>query len=75
MSTTGDALLGFTAEEFDILAQLLESERTKLLVGIRHTDHRAFRNELRHRLDVVDGLVGRFARATVSGPESSLSGA
>ncbi len=46
-------------EELALLAELLESERAKLLVEIRHTHHRAFREELRGRLNVVENLVER----------------
>jgi len=44
-------------EELTVLNELLESERSRLLVEIRHTDHRAFRDELRHRLEVVEHLL------------------
>ena len=44
-------------EELTVLDELLESERSRLLVEIRHTDHRAFRDELRHRLEVVEHLL------------------
>jgi hypothetical protein len=47
-------------EEFRILTELLESERAKLLVEIRHTDHREFRDRLRERLQVVETLAGRL---------------
>ena len=46
-------------EELAVLNKLLESERAKLLVEIRHTDHRVFRDELRQRLAVVEGLMER----------------
>lgn len=45
--------------ELLVLKELLESERARLLVEIRHTDHRAFRNELRQRLETVEGLIER----------------
>jgi hypothetical protein len=47
-------------DEFRILTELLESEREKLLVEIRHTDHRDFREQLRQRLEVVETLAGRL---------------
>jgi hypothetical protein len=50
-------------EEFRILTELLESEREKLLVEIRHTDHREFRDQLRGRLEVVEALAGRLRGA------------
>jgi hypothetical protein len=36
-----------TGEELAIVAEMLESERARLLVEIRHTGRRAFRDELR----------------------------
>ncbi len=59
MNSTTHEPLNLTSEELAILAELLESERIKLLVEIRHTDHRAFRDEVRHRLTLVEGLTGR----------------
>jgi len=49
--------LHLAGEELTIVSELLESERSRLLVEIRHTDHRAYREELRHRLDVVERLL------------------
>lgn len=34
-----------------------ESERSRLLVEIRHTDHRSFRDDLRHKLQIVESLL------------------
>ncbi len=59
MNPTAHEPLNLSGEELDILARLLESEQAKLLIEIRHTDHRAFRDELRHRLDLVEGLLER----------------
>ncbi|MGP8243873.1 MAG: hypothetical protein ACLQVN_05065 [Bryobacteraceae bacterium] len=51
--------LNVSGEEFTLLAELLESERAELLIEIRHTHHRVFRDQLRHRLAVVEGLLER----------------
>jgi hypothetical protein len=51
--------LTLSSEELAILTELLESERSRLLVEIRHTDHRAYRDALHHKLDVVEELVRR----------------
>jgi hypothetical protein len=51
--------LSLTDEEFAVLGQLLESERARLLVEIRHTDHRTYRDALRSRLAIVEGLAAR----------------
>jgi hypothetical protein len=59
MSAPAYAPLSLSNEELRILGELLESERAKLLVEIRHTDHRAFRDELRHRLTLVEGMADR----------------
>jgi len=59
MNATTHDPLNLNSEEVAILAELLESERAKLLVEIRHTHHRAFRDELRHRLTLVEELAER----------------
>ena len=63
MNSTSLEPLNLSGEEMAILAELLESERAKLLVEIRHTDHRLFRDELRHRLTLVESLVLRCGRS------------
>ena len=59
MDTTIHGHLDLTSEELALLVELLESERTKLLVEIRHAHHRTFRDELRHRLSLVEELIQR----------------
>jgi hypothetical protein len=71
MSASAFGPLSLNAEEFEVLAELLESERTKLLVEIRHTDHRLFRDELRHRLNAVEALLARFGGKPETSPETS----
>jgi len=44
-------------EERTVLGELLEAERARLLIEIRHTDHRSFREELRHRVEIVERLI------------------
>ena len=70
MDATARESWTLTAEDLEILAQLLESERSRLLVEIRHTDHRAFRDRLRQRLAVIESLAGRCP-ANVAGGESA----
>lgn len=48
------------SEELALIAELLDSEQARLLVEIRHTDHRAYRDELRRRLEVVERLRKRW---------------
>ena len=57
MNSTTHEPLNLPGEELAILAEMLEMARAKLLIEIRHTDHRAFRNELRHRLTLVESLM------------------
>jgi hypothetical protein len=59
-NTASPQSLSFSGEEAEILTELLESERATLLVGIRHTDHRAYRDELRRRLALVEQLSRRI---------------
>jgi len=58
MNSTHETLT-VSNEELAVLAELLESAHARLLVEIRHTDHRAFRDELRKRLTVVEALAER----------------
>jgi len=55
--------LSLTADEKAVLLELLEAERAKLLVEIRHTDSRAYKQGLRQRLEIVEALIHRCCRA------------
>jgi hypothetical protein len=57
METATPLYFQLAGEELTVLNELLQSERSRLLVEIRHTDHRAFREELRHRLEIVEHLL------------------
>lgn len=48
-----------TNEERELLAELLEAERHRLLLEIRHSAHRQFREELKQRYDRVERLCSR----------------
>jgi len=50
--------LNLASEERTVLGQVLEAEQARLLVEIRHTDHRAYREEVRRKLAVVERLLG-----------------
>jgi hypothetical protein len=49
-------------EELTLLSELLDTEQARLLVGIRHTFHREYRDELRRRLDLVEDLIKRVRK-------------
>lgn len=57
METMPVASFNLAGEELTTLGELLEAEQARLLVEIRHTDHRSYREELRHRLAVVERLI------------------
>jgi hypothetical protein len=59
MNRTSHEPLNLNTEELAVLAELLESERATLLMEVRHTHHRSFRDELRHRLALGEDLVKR----------------
>jgi len=61
--TTPEPLTFSTAEEVTLLAELLESEHARLLVGIRHTFHREYRDELRRRLDLVERVMKQAGKS------------
>ena len=52
-------------EERTELAHLLQHTVSQLRIEIGHTDHRDFREMLRHRLDVVEGLLHRVEERDV----------
>lgn len=58
--------LNLEGEQLALVLEILESAQARLLVGIRHTDHRSFRDELRHRLTVVEQVIARCPKMSVS---------
>ena len=75
MNSMTHAPLNLTSEEFAILAELLETAHTRLLVEIRHTHHRTYRDELRHRLTLVEGLLERCGLSMSASSETRGPGA
>ena len=55
--------LNLAGEDRTVLGQVLEGEQARLLVEIRHTDHRAYREELRRRLAIVERLLSECQAA------------
>ena len=75
MNSTTHETLNIPSEELVLLAELLEAARTKLLIEIRRTDHRAFRDELRHRLTLVESLIERCGSTMGAGSVKAGLGA
>ncbi|MGB9456096.1 MAG: hypothetical protein WCB12_08645 [Bryobacteraceae bacterium] len=71
MNSTSHAPLDLNSEEFAIVAELLEAAQTRLLIEIRRTHHRSFRDELRHRLTLVESLVERCGPTLSGGSEKT----
>ena len=65
MNSTALEPLNVEGEQLALLLELLESAHARMLVGIRHSDHRVFREELRHRLTVVEQLIERCPRVAM----------
>lgn len=63
MNATTNEQMSVNAEELELLAELLDEARTKLLVEIRRTYARSFREQLRRRLTLVEGLLARCQTA------------
>jgi len=57
--TPAPASLALTGRDIAILGELLESERNRLLIQIRHTDHRTYRDVLCDRLKIIEELAQR----------------
>jgi len=60
MDTAVKAQPVLTEEEWDLVIELLERKRSELLIEIRHTRTRDFRDQLRKRLDLVEQLLQRL---------------
>ena len=60
---TMELRLTLSSEEAVILLELLESERARLPMEIRHTDHRSYRDDLRKRLATVEHLLTHFVKS------------
>ena len=66
MNQTALEPLNVEGEQLALLLELLESAHARMLVGIRHTYHRTFRDELRRRVEVVEQLIQRCPPKPVS---------
>ena len=69
MNTPTHELLSLSSDELAILTELLEAGRVELLVGIRHTHHRNYRDYLRKRLLVLEGLIEHVSHPERHGTE------
>ena len=58
--------LNVTGEERAILTELLESAHARLSVEIRHTHHRAFREHLSERMELLEKLLERCSFSGVT---------
>lgn len=67
METTPAVSFNLAGEELTVMSQLLEAEQARLLVEIRHTDHRSFREELRRRLAIIEHLIDQCRARRTSG--------
>jgi len=54
--------LALTSREQAMVAELLESERNRLLIQIRHSDRRVYRDSLQERLKLIEALAQRCAQ-------------
>ncbi|HYA17584.1 MAG TPA: hypothetical protein VEF06_08970 [Bryobacteraceae bacterium] len=61
-TATPEPLTISSEEEVTLLAELLDAERARLLVGIHHAFHREYRAELRRRVDLVERLMRRTGK-------------
>jgi len=61
--------LSLSSDELAILTELLEAGRTELLVEIRHTHHRNYRDYLRKRLALLEGLLETVSHSEHQGTQ------
>lgn len=73
MSDVAHAPLDLGSEELELLSELLKSERARLVIEIRHTDHRSYRDQLRSRMALVERLEQRCTARMGGAAGSALS--
>ena len=66
--------LDLSSPEVELISELLKNAQKKLLVEIRHTDHRGFRDSLKERLVLVESISRKTEALAQSGCNGSLSG-
>ena len=59
MEVLSDSTISLTADEKDLLAELIDRERTNLPIEIHHTRTGKFREMLKHRLEIVESISDR----------------
>lgn len=57
--------------EWDLIVEVLEAKRAELPTEIHHTAKLAYRDELRRRLDLIEGLLEKLKRP--AGSQSSAA--
>jgi len=60
MADTAQAQPVLSEKEWALVAQLLDNKQRELLLGIRHSVRRAFREELEQELELVERLRDRI---------------
>ena len=63
------SMFDITEEERNYLRELLEAKRTELFHELHHTDARDFKEFLRERLALVEGLSSKLAEARPPGAD------
>jgi len=54
-----------TNEEQEVLSQVLQNSLATLDIEVLHTDHKEFKNHLKHRRDVLAALADRLPSSAV----------
>ena len=68
MSPANPETPNLSSAELAVLAELLESERARLAIAIRHTADPALRDVLWRKLGLLEGLSVRWAPPAPTGP-------
>lgn len=55
-----------TAEEMEVLREILQHELTQMEVEVFRTDSRDFKEMLKHRRDILEHLMAKLSNAPVS---------
>lgn len=64
METTTVHSFALSDDEREVVREVLESEDVRMAVEIRHTDKRAFREELKRRQHLVEEVLARLSESS-----------
>jgi hypothetical protein len=63
-------MLNLTDQEQQLLLELLEAAHKEMIQGIDHTDTRDYRELLKQKTELLEGLIAKIRNLNATGPAS-----